>query len=60
MNLFVEFSAYFAAPFLAELIDANFYVMNTDFNDFFGKNTKKGIYCGDKLERINNDDLIIN
>jgi len=60
MNVFAEYSAFFAVPFLAEALDASLYVINTGYNNWFESATNvKGIYCGDHTEKINNDSITI-
>lgn len=60
MNIFTQISAFFGEPYLAEALNAELYVMNTKYNNFFGGvSNVKGIYCGNNTENINNDDIII-
>lgn len=60
MNIFTDYSAFFAAPYLAEILDAKLYVIDVNFNNFFGNNNViQGIHCGENTKNINNDDLII-
>jgi hypothetical protein len=60
MNIFVEYSMFFAAPFLAEALDAKLYVIGTRYNNWFGSLTNiNGIECGRNTEKINNEDITI-
>jgi hypothetical protein len=61
MNVFVEHSSFFAAPYLAEALHARYYVMSSRYNDFFGiSNTVMGIKCGENTEKIkSNTDITI-
>ena len=60
MNIFTENSIFFATPFLSEVLEAPLYVMNTEYNNWFGSLTDvSGIYCGRNTEKINNDDITI-
>jgi hypothetical protein len=59
MVIFTEMSAFFASPYLAKALGCDLYVMNTEFNNFFGNNKKKGIYCGDKTEKIKDNEITI-
>ncbi|MBS8122123.1 hypothetical protein [Candidatus Vampirococcus lugosii] len=59
MIILTEHSAFFAAPYLSEALDCDLYVSNVKFNNFFGKNTNMGIYCGKKTEKITDDEITI-
>jgi len=59
MKIFTEISAFFAAPYLAEILDCPLYTMDISYNDFFGNDCILGEYCGDKTERIDNGNIII-
>lgn len=60
MNVFSETTAFFAAPYLAEALDGNLYVMNIAHNNFFQDGTKiKEIFCGNDTENIQGDKITI-
>jgi len=42
--IFAEESSLFAAPFLADAIGCNLYVILTQYNNFFGKKARQGIF----------------
>lgn len=60
MNIFTKYSAFFAAPFLADALNAPLYIMkNGKDSSYKLRINNNAIYCGDNTENINNDDITI-
>lgn len=59
MNIFVNDSSFFAAPYLAEAIGCDLYVLNMAKNNFFGDDVPMGKYAGEAGENIPAGDITL-